>query len=153
MQTIYDKTDVLILLALAKEARLTHQEIGRAVGLSAPAVYQRIKRLERDGLVLGYHARLNLERLGRPYEVVLRVEVTGPSDAAALVRRWEATPAIEECRRLSDAHLYELRLRLRAPDELAGHLDAFAKEGCRVRAHFVLATLFTRQAPPVPTPP
>lgn len=66
-----------ILLALQQDARMSYAEIGRRVGLSAPAVMERVRRLEDAGIITGYTAKVDISRLGLPIQAVLRVRIPG----------------------------------------------------------------------------
>lgn len=66
-----------ILELLQKDARITFAELGRKVGLSTPAVAERVRRLEEAGIITGYHASLNLTKLGLPIRVLIRLTIHG----------------------------------------------------------------------------
>ena len=68
-----DQIDWQILEALQRNARMTYAELGRTVALSAPAVADRVRRLEESGVIRGYRADLDLEKLGRPIRALVRV--------------------------------------------------------------------------------
>lgn len=59
-----DSTDWHILRELQHDARLSYRELGRRVGLSAPGTAERVRKLEDAGVLAGYHAQLNLEKVG-----------------------------------------------------------------------------------------
>lgn len=73
---IMDRTDLKIIQLLQENARITMKEIGNQVGLTSPAVTERVHRLEDEGVIRGYHAELNPLALGR--NVVAFVEVDVP---------------------------------------------------------------------------
>src|SRR6266545_2411810 len=66
-----------ILAALQVNARLSYSELGRQVGLTPPAVAERIRRLEEAGVIAGYHAQLNVEKLGLPLTAIIRLAPRG----------------------------------------------------------------------------
>lgn len=66
-----------ILDALQKNARQSFAEIGRQVGLSTPAVAERVHRLEDAGVITGYHVALDIAKLGLPIRVLLRLTIHG----------------------------------------------------------------------------
>jgi Lrp/AsnC family leucine-responsive transcriptional regulator len=70
-----------ILGALQADARLSFSELGRRVGLSPPAAAERVRRLEDAGILSGYRAELNLERLGFPITAIIRVSTPEPQFA------------------------------------------------------------------------
>ena len=74
-----DRVDWHILEELQADARLSFNELSRRVRLSAPAVAERVRRLESSGVVSGYHARVDLERVGRPVQAVVVMDCYGPT--------------------------------------------------------------------------
>ena len=71
--TPLDETNRRLIVALQEDARLSLAELGRRVGLSAPAVAERLARLEQAGVIRGYHADIDPRAVGYPLDVVLRV--------------------------------------------------------------------------------
>lgn len=74
-----DRVDWHILTELQADARLSFNELSRRVRLSAPAVAERVRRLEESGVVTGYHAHVDLERIGRPVRAVVVMDCYGPT--------------------------------------------------------------------------
>jgi Lrp/AsnC family transcriptional regulator, leucine-responsive regulatory protein len=74
-----DRVDRRILEELQADARLSFNEISRRVRLSAPAVAERVRRLETTGVITGYHARVDPSRVGRPVEAVVVMDCYGPT--------------------------------------------------------------------------
>lgn len=68
-----DNTDWAILRELQEDARLSYAEIGRRVGLSSPAVQERVHRMEDASIIEGYHAKVNLKQLDMPLMAVIRL--------------------------------------------------------------------------------
>lgn len=66
-----------ILECLQKNARLPFAELGRQVGLSTPAVAERVHRLEEAGVITGYHAAVNVAKLGIPIRILMRLTIPG----------------------------------------------------------------------------
>jgi len=66
-----------ILECLQRNARLSFAELGRQVGLSTPAAAERVHRLEEAGVITGYHAALDLAKLGLPIRVLVRLTIPG----------------------------------------------------------------------------
>jgi Lrp/AsnC family leucine-responsive transcriptional regulator len=88
-----DDTDRAILRALLGNARASYAEIGRAVGLSAASVHERVRRLEERGVILGYHAEVDPEALGR---TVLSLVSLVPSDSSNAAATEAALAGIEQ---------------------------------------------------------
>ncbi|MGB3544490.1 Lrp/AsnC family transcriptional regulator [Rubrivirga sp.] len=70
-----DTLDHRLLAHVQSDARLSYAEIGRRIGLSPPAVAERLHRLEADGVIKGYHATVDPAKLGRPVQAVLHMQV------------------------------------------------------------------------------
>ena len=74
-----DRVDWHILEELQADARLSFNELSRRVKLSAPAVAERVRRLETAGVISGYHARVDLAHVGRPVQAVVVMDCYGPT--------------------------------------------------------------------------
>lgn len=70
-----DNLDHRLLHEVQRDARLSYAELGRRVGLSPPAVAERLRRLEADGVILGYRAEVAPAKLGRPVQALLHMQV------------------------------------------------------------------------------
>ena len=146
-----DRTDRHLLALLQADSRLTYEELGHAVGLSAPAAYQRVRKLEEAGVITGYHASVAPQALDRGAVVFLHVEPGPKTDVAKLALGWEAAGEVLECHRLTGAYGYLLKLRLRDVSQVEPHLDAIRRAGGRASAELGIETLFERWT--LPTPP
>jgi Lrp/AsnC family leucine-responsive transcriptional regulator len=123
-----DATNRRLLAELQADARLSLAELGRRVGLSSPAVAERLQRLERDGVILGYHARLDPRALGYALSVVIRVRPAPRQlhDVAALA---QDTPEVVECRRITGDDCYVMLAHVRSVEHLEEVIDRFAAYG------------------------
>ncbi|WP_307831750.1 Lrp/AsnC family transcriptional regulator [Prauserella cavernicola] len=72
-----DETDWALLAHLQENSRLSLRELSRRVHLSAPAVAERVRRLEESGVITGYHAAVDLEAAGRPVVAFIRMSCYG----------------------------------------------------------------------------
>jgi Lrp/AsnC family transcriptional regulator, leucine-responsive regulatory protein len=75
---LMDEINSRILALLQEDARTSYAELGREVGLTAPAIAERVRRLETDGIITGYHAGIDLEKAGRG--MVAFVRLTSPHE-------------------------------------------------------------------------
>ncbi|MGW2251951.1 Lrp/AsnC family transcriptional regulator [Kitasatospora sp. NPDC001660] len=73
-----DAVDRRLLAELQADARLSYNELSRRVSLSAPAVAERVRRLEADGVITGYHAHVDLTRSGLPITALVQIQCYGP---------------------------------------------------------------------------
>jgi Lrp/AsnC family leucine-responsive transcriptional regulator len=76
-ERLLDNTGWRILKELQGNARLTHKELGRRVNLSAPAAAERVRRMEEAGIITGYRAQVDHEKVGLPLAAFVRIEVPG----------------------------------------------------------------------------
>src|SRR3954469_11046608 len=95
-----DVTNRRILEELQLDGRLSLAELGRRVGLSPPAVAERVQRLERDGAITGYHAKVDPRALGYSPAVVIRIR-PAPRQIAKVAELARATPEVVECHRIT----------------------------------------------------
>jgi Lrp/AsnC family leucine-responsive transcriptional regulator len=91
-----DATDREILGILRQAGRLSWQDLGRRIHLSATATAERVRRLERAGVITGYAAVIDAGVLGRGLAVVIDVHLSSTTDAGAFVAAALADPAVEE---------------------------------------------------------
>lgn len=93
---LLDKFNIAILNELQRDGRLSFSELGRRVGLSTPAVTERVRRLEDAGVIAGYGARINPGALG--YTITALIEVaTPPHRYQQMLEFAQTTPAVREC--------------------------------------------------------
>jgi Lrp/AsnC family leucine-responsive transcriptional regulator len=123
-----DDTNRRLLLELQANARLSLAELGRRVGLSSPAVAERLQRLEADGTILGYHAELNPRALGMPLTAVIRVR-PAPRQLHQVGDVAKATPEVVECRRITGEDCYVLSAHVRSVEHLEEVIDRFTGYG------------------------
>jgi Lrp/AsnC family leucine-responsive transcriptional regulator len=124
----FDATDTRLLEELQANARLTNAELGRRVNLSAPAVAERVRRLERTGVVTGYHAAVDPKALGYALGAIIRIRPSARQlpKVAELARE---TPEVVECHRITGEDCFFMRLELRDIEHLEEILDRFILYG------------------------
>jgi Lrp/AsnC family transcriptional regulator, leucine-responsive regulatory protein len=87
---------------LQQNARQTFAELGRKVGLSTPAVAERVRRLEEAGVITGYHASLNIAKLGVPIRILVRLTIPGGDlQVSRAVTAIKELPEISKCHRIT----------------------------------------------------
>ncbi len=147
-----DKFDISILEALQKDARLSLQDLGKIVGLTASPCWTRVKRLEDAGIIEGYTVRLSPEKLGLPETVILHVSLDSHSDEALFEfgRALESIPEVLEAFLVSGDYDYYIRV---AVEDTRGY-ERFLREklykipGIRnSKSSFVLSRLKQSQLP------
>ena len=109
-----DKTDLKILKFLQQNARIPMTELAEKVGLSTTPVTERVKRLERDNFIPGYHARLNPNLLGKGLLIFVELKLRSKSGNIFEDFRREVMriPQILECHLVSGEYDYLIKVRL-----------------------------------------
>lgn len=95
-EKLLDETGWALLTALQEDARASYAELGRLVGLTPPAVADRVRRLEMAGIITGYHAEVDPAKLGLGLTAIIRFKASQPYERTFPVI--EACPEITECR-------------------------------------------------------
>ena len=122
-------------------------ELGRRIGLSAPAVAERVQRLERAGVIRGYQAELDPVALGYPVAAVVRIR-PAPGQLQRIPEIARETPEVGECHRITGDDCYLLRLHLHSIDDLEEILDRFTPFGMTTTS-IVHSTPVPRRGPPL----
>lgn len=123
-----DAIDRRILHELQTDARLRTAELGRRVNLSAPAVAERVQRLERTGVITQYRAEIDPRALGFHLAAVVRVRPI-PGQLHRIPEVARTIPEVVECHRVTGDDCFFLKLHLRSIDDLEEILDRFVLHG------------------------
>lgn len=115
MATTIDETDVRILQELQADGHLTIKELSQKVHLSVSPVYERVKRLEREGFIKGYVAVLNPEKLDCGFMAFcyLKMKQHSHENAVQIMERVNAIPEIAECYNISGDYDFLLKIYVR----------------------------------------
>jgi Lrp/AsnC family leucine-responsive transcriptional regulator len=125
---LLDATNLRLLEELQADARLSLAELGRRVSLSSPAVAERLRRLEDEGVITGYRAMVDPRALGYTLGVLIRSR-PAPRQLAAVAQLARDTPEIVECHRVTGDDCYVMTAWVRDVTHLEEVIDAFAAYG------------------------
>ena len=106
-----DDISLNILKILQEKARIPNVEVARQVGLAPSAVLERIRKLEKQGIIDGYEVRLNPERFGRSLVAFIYVRTGPDTDETALGGALAQNPEIQEVHYLAGEDLFVLKVR------------------------------------------
>jgi Lrp/AsnC family leucine-responsive transcriptional regulator len=123
-----DSKDIAILEALQKDGRLALSELGRKIGLSQPAMSERVRRLEERGIIRGYAARIDLEALGLGMTAILRLK-TAHEHIGACLATFAKLPYVVEIHRVTGDDCFILKAVVPTPDKLAVIVDTIGRFG------------------------
>ena len=121
-------TNIALLEQICADARLSNAELGRRVGLSAPAVAERLARLEETGVITGYRADIDPRALGYTLSVVLRIR-PAPRELKKVAELAQRTPEVVECHRITGDDCYFMAPTCRDVEHLEEVIDRFALYG------------------------
>jgi Lrp/AsnC family transcriptional regulator, leucine-responsive regulatory protein len=141
-----DEVDRAILAALEADARMRVSELARRVGLSAPAVAERVRRLEEVGVV-SYRAEVEPRALGYSICAIVRISPNS-RDLHRVPDTARAIPEVTECYRVTGEDCYIMKLYLRTMDDLEAILDQFTPYG-RTTTSIVHSTPVPRRPLPL----
>jgi len=125
-----DRISWKIIEELQQDARLSWAELGRRVGLTTPAVAERVYRLQELGVIRGFHADISLERLGLPILIFVRLSIGGPESTVRAfqlqVAKWME---VLECHRVTGSDSFILKARVVSVEHLERFLDRLGHYG------------------------
>ena len=142
-----DRTDRSIVSALATDARMPLKQLAGVVGLSAPAVAERVKRLEEQGVIRGYTVVIDPRALGHTIHAMVRINPLPGTlrEVEAMIRD---TPAFVECDRVTGEDCFIARLYVRSVEELDLVLDRF-HDRAQTNTAIVKSQSVARRLPPL----
>jgi Lrp/AsnC family leucine-responsive transcriptional regulator len=125
---LLDDVGWAILKELQHNARIPFSELGRRIGLSSPAVAERVRRMEDAGIIKGYRAEIDLAAVGLPVRAIIRIALfgtrNGRSDAML-----QNMPEIIECHRVTGDDCYIMKVAVTSVDHLSNLIDQLATHG------------------------
>ena len=125
---LLDPTNLRLLAELQSDARLSQAELGRRVGLSAPAVAERLARLEREGVITAYRAEVSASALGYAFAAVLRIR-PAPRQIPQVADVARETPEVVECHRITGEDCFFIKAHVRSVEHLEEVIDRFTPFG------------------------
>jgi len=123
-----DFTNRRLLAELQANARLSLAELGRRVGLSSPAVAERLQRLEQAGVIRGYRAEVDPAALGLSLSAVIRIR-PAPRQLPKVAELAQRTPEVVECHRITGEDCFIMRAHVRDVQHLEEVIDQFVVYG------------------------
>lgn len=140
---LLDEVGWRILRELQLDARLSFAELGRRVGLSLPAVAERVRRMEETEIIAGYHAALNPEKIGLPVMAFIRITTSG-ENYASIIALARNLPEIIECHHLTGTDSFIMKVvaaSISHLEQLIGHLSTYGQTATSI----VLSSPITKQ--------
>jgi Lrp/AsnC family leucine-responsive transcriptional regulator len=126
---VLDAVSWRILCELQDNARLSFSELGRRVGLTPPAVAERVRRLEDAGIITGYRLELNVERLGLPLVAFIRLATHGSQTVVDISQGVADLPEVLECHHITGEDCYILKVAVASVRHLEALLERLLRFG------------------------
>ena len=138
-----DEKDWVLLTSLQEDARTPFAELARKARMSAPSATERVRRMEDEGVITGYHAHVDAVKLGRPLQVIVRLSV--PNKEYARFRRFlNGAEEVMECHHISGDEAFFVRAAVadvKALEDLIRRLSAYGQTATSL----ILSTFLDRR--------
>ncbi|TCO56755.1 Lrp/AsnC family transcriptional regulator [Actinocrispum wychmicini] len=146
-RNVLDSVNLRLLAELHEDARMSMSELARRVGMSAPAVTERVQRMEAAGVITGFRMDVDPAALGMPVTALVRVR-PGPGQLHKIARTARETPQVVECYRITGEDCFVLKVHSPTIGDLEGILDRFLLYGQTTSSIVVSTPVPTRPLPP-----
>ena len=133
-----------ILVELQENGRIPFTELGKRVGLSTPAVMDRVRRLEDAGVIVGYRADVNLSTMGYPILAFIAVNVVGDF-LPRMSKLAKSIPEILECHRVTGSNSFIMKVIAGSVEELEKTIDRLTPYVATTTS-LVLSSIVTRRS-------
>jgi len=127
MPTLLDNRDLRILTLLQKDSRISNADLADAVGMSASALWRRVRSMEEAGVIERYGAVVSPARMGLGFEAIVHVRLTrhDPDKIVGFIRAVEASAEVQDCYATTGQADYHLRVLCRDLDQYNRFLEDF----------------------------
>ena len=125
---IIDEIDRAILTELQEDARISYAELGRRVGLTTPAVIERVHKLEDAGIITGFRAEIDTAKVGLPILAFVRMSITGV-DYSHIIEVAESSSEVLECHRGTGGDSFIMKIAVASVEHLQEVIDRLVPYG------------------------
>jgi Lrp/AsnC family transcriptional regulator, leucine-responsive regulatory protein len=147
-EPLSDSINVRILAELQQEPRLAMTELSRRVGLSSPAVTERVRRLEENGVIKGYRLDIDPSALGLPITGYIRIR-PNTEQLYKIAELAQSIPEVAECHRVTGEDCFILKVYLPNLEQLDRVLDVFLAFG-NTTTSLIQSSPIPLRPPPLP---
>ncbi len=123
-----DGIDKNILRVLQADARTSYAELGRRVGLTTPAVIERVRKLEDAGIITGYRAEIDTSKVGLPITAFVRMSITGV-DYSHIIEVAQDSNEVLECHRGTGGDSFIMKVAVASVEHLQEVIDRLTPYG------------------------
>jgi Lrp/AsnC family transcriptional regulator, leucine-responsive regulatory protein len=129
IEKLLDETGWLLLQELQKNARLSYSELGQRIGLSSPAVAERMRKMEEAGIISGYHVELNMAKVGLPVLAIIRLGSNAGQSCTRIAAQVSEIPEVLECYRVTGNDSVVIKVGAASVDHLERIIDQLGVYG------------------------
>ncbi|MDH1584377.1 Lrp/AsnC family transcriptional regulator [Pseudomonas sichuanensis] len=140
-----DKYDRMLLAALLEDGRATYAQLARQVNLSAPAVAERVAKLEASGVISGYTAKVDLEKIGLPIQCVMELRLASHGNQQAY-DVLASIPELTECHRVTGDPCVIMQAAVASMGELEALINRVSQLGFS-KTSIILSSAVERRVP------
>ncbi|MBX3289183.1 MAG: Lrp/AsnC family transcriptional regulator [Acidobacteria bacterium] len=123
-----DEIDQNILRELQTDARTSYAELGRRVGLTTPAVIERVRKLEDAGIITGYRAEIDTSHVGLPITAFIRMSISGV-DYSHIIEVAQDSSEVLECHRGTGGDSFIMKVAVASVEHLQQVIDRLVPYG------------------------
>jgi Lrp/AsnC family leucine-responsive transcriptional regulator len=123
-----DEIDRKLLKELQLDARTSYAELGRRVGLTTPAVIERVHKLEDAGIIIGYRAEIDMSKVGLPITAFVRMSITGVA-YSHIIEVAERSNEVLECHRATGEDSFIMKIAVASVEHLQEVIDRLTPYG------------------------
>lgn len=123
-----DDIDRKVLKELQEDGRVSYAELGRRVGLTTPAVIERVRKLEDAGVITGYRADVDTSKVGLPITAFVRMSITGV-DYSHIIEVAEQSEEVLECHRGTGGDSFIMKVAVSSVEHLQEMIDRLTPYG------------------------
>ncbi|HZC08337.1 MAG TPA: Lrp/AsnC family transcriptional regulator [Ktedonobacterales bacterium] len=146
---LLDAVNIRLLDELRRDPRVTMAELGRRIGMSSPAVSERVRRMEECGIIGGYSIAINPAPLGLPIALYIRIRPHA-GNLAQIADLARSIPEVVECHRITGEDCFLMKVYIPAMDQLDRILDQFLVYGSTTTS-IIQSSPVPLRPPPLPT--
>ncbi|HLV75313.1 AsnC family transcriptional regulator [Actinomadura hallensis] len=145
-----EEIDRQIMALLADDGRMSFTDLAKETGLSVSAVHQRVRRLQKRGVIVGFAAQFDSRLIGLPLTAFVSIKPIDPAAPDDAPERLAHLQAIEACHSVAGEESYILKVRVGSPNELEELLQQIrAAANVATRTTVVLSTPWESRRPPL----
>ncbi len=128
-----DEIDWKILIELQEDARISYAELGRRVGLTTPAIIERVRKLEDGGVITGYGVEIDTSKVGLPVTAFIRMSITGV-DYSKIIETAKQAKEVLECHRGTGGDSFIIKVAVASVEHLQEVIDKLTPYGITTTA-------------------